>query len=123
MFEDKVILKDEILNIMIAGRDTVSSLPRYICVVGYNNRTPLQTATTLTFATYLLAMHPEAVVRLRNEILEKVGPSRCPTYDDIREMKYLRAFINGTCTDCTIKCSVLLTYFHLTETLRLFPAV
>ncbi|KLO15647.1 cytochrome P450 [Schizopora paradoxa] len=81
--DDKVILKDEILNIMIAGRDT--------------------TATTLTFATYLLAMHPDAVVRLRNEILDKVGPSRCPTYEDIREMKYLRAFIN--------------------ETLRLFPAV
>lgn len=56
----------------------------------------IQTATTLTFATYLLAMYPESTVRLRNEILEKVGPTRCPTYEDIREMKYLRAFINGT---------------------------
>jgi len=80
--DDTAILKDEIVNIMIAGRDT--------------------TATTLTFATYLLAMYPESTVRLRNEILEKVGPTRCPTYEDIREMKYLRAFIN--------------------ETLRLFPA-
>jgi len=68
---------------MIAGRDT--------------------TAATLTFATYLLGMYPESAVRLRNEILEKVGPARCPTYEDIREMKYLRAFVN--------------------ETLRLFPAV
>ncbi len=41
-------------------------------------------------------MYPESTVRLRNEILEKVGPTRCPTYEDIREMKYLRAFINGT---------------------------
>lgn len=25
----------------------------------------------------------------------QVGPSQRPTYDDIREMKYLRAFLNG----------------------------
>ena len=33
--------------------------------------------------------------RLREEILDVVGPTRRPTYDDIRNMKYLRAFLNG----------------------------
>ncbi|KDQ49960.1 hypothetical protein JAAARDRAFT_611408 [Jaapia argillacea MUCL 33604] len=80
---DPVVLKDEILNIMIAGKDT--------------------TAVTMTCAIYLLAMHPSVLSKLRSEILERVGPHRRPTYDDIKEMKYLRAVLN--------------------ETLRLFPPV
>ena len=53
------------------------------------------TASTLTFATYMLAMHPEILAKLRAEILQTVGSTAYPTYDDIRNMKYLRAFING----------------------------
>ncbi|KII89790.1 hypothetical protein PLICRDRAFT_565689 [Plicaturopsis crispa FD-325 SS-3] len=81
--EDKKIIMDETINIMVAGRDT--------------------TATTLTFAAYLLAEHPEFLARLRAEILEHVGPDRRPSYEDLRQMKLLRAFIN--------------------ETLRLYPPV
>ena len=77
------ILRDEILNIMIAGRDT--------------------TAALLTFVFYCLSLHPEVLARLRAEILQTVGKDRRPTYDDLRNMKYLRAVIN--------------------ETLRLFPPV
>ncbi|KIK91734.1 hypothetical protein PAXRUDRAFT_148862 [Paxillus rubicundulus Ve08.2h10] len=80
---DVKVLKDEILNILLAGRDT--------------------TASTLTSAVYLMALHPDVLRRLREEILGKVGLTRRPTYSDIREMKYLRAVLN--------------------ETLRLFPAV
>ncbi|KAL0953038.1 hypothetical protein HGRIS_007240 [Hohenbuehelia grisea] len=80
---DPRILKDEALNIMLAGRDT--------------------TAATLTFVIYFLAMYPGVLRRLREEVLVKVGQIRRPTYDDIREMKYLRAVIN--------------------ETLRLYPVV
>ncbi|KAF8883906.1 CYP63 cytochrome P450 monooxygenase-like protein [Gymnopilus junonius] len=80
---DPVVLKDEILNIMIAGRDT--------------------TASTLTFIIYFLSIYPEVLSRLREEIISKVGHTRRPDYDDIREMKYLRAVIN--------------------ETLRLYPIV
>ncbi|KAL0949002.1 hypothetical protein HGRIS_009101 [Hohenbuehelia grisea] len=72
--DDQSVLRDETLNIMIAGRDT--------------------TATTISFAIYLLAEHPHVLKRLREEILAKVGPSRRPTYEDMREMKYLRAVIN-----------------------------
>lgn len=81
--EDPIVIRDEILNIMIAGRDT--------------------TAATLTFVVYMLAQHPDVLRRLREEILSKVGSSRRPTYDDMRDMKYLRAVIN--------------------ETLRLYPPV
>ncbi|KAF8549680.1 cytochrome P450 [Imleria badia] len=80
---DIKILKDETLNILLASRDT--------------------TASTLTSAIYLMAMHPDVLRRLREEVLEKVGSTRRPSYDDIREMKFLRAVLN--------------------ETLRLFPAV
>jgi cytochrome P450 len=80
---DPIVLKDEILNIMIAGRDT--------------------TASTLTFIVYFLSIYPDVLTRLREEIISKVGHSRRPDYDDIRDMKYLRAVIN--------------------ETLRLYPIV
>ncbi|KAI0723090.1 cytochrome P450 monooxygenase pc-2 [Earliella scabrosa] len=81
--DDPVVLHDETLNIMIAGRDT--------------------TATTLTFAVYMMCMYPHVFRKLRAEIMEKIGPTQMPTFDDIRNMKYLRAVIN--------------------ETLRLYPAV
>ncbi|KAF7344028.1 hypothetical protein MVEN_01692300 [Mycena venus] len=73
--DDKEVIRDSIFNILVAGRDT--------------------TAATLTFAVYMLAEHPDIADRLRKEILEVVGSSRMPTYDDVRSMKYLRAFING----------------------------
>ena len=68
------MLKDETLNILLAGRDT--------------------TACTLTFSVFALAEHPAVLKRLRKEVLDVVGPARRPTYEDIREMKYMRAFIN-----------------------------
>ena len=52
---------------------------------------------------YSLAENPDVMQRLRQEILSVVGPTRRPTYDDIRNMKFLRAVIN--------------------ETLRLYPPV
>ncbi|KAF7421181.1 hypothetical protein PC9H_011701 [Pleurotus ostreatus] len=80
---DPVLLKDETLNIMLAGRDT--------------------TAGTLTIICYFLSVYPAVAKRLREEILSHVGPNKRPTYEDIRELKYLRAVIN--------------------ETLRLYPIV
>jgi hypothetical protein len=44
---------------------------------------------------YILSQNPEIAKKLREEIIDKVGKAR-PTYDDIRDMKYLRAFLNGT---------------------------
>ncbi|KAM6500143.1 cytochrome P450 monooxygenase pc-1 [Amanita muscaria] len=53
------------------------------------------TASTLTFVIYLLATHPAVMARLRQEILEKVGSVKMPDQNDIKDMKYLRAVING----------------------------
>ncbi|KAF8598853.1 cytochrome P450 [Ceratobasidium sp. AG-I] len=74
--DDETVIKDEIVNILVAGRDT--------------------TAATLTFAVYLLAMNPDVMQKLRKEIFDHVGQSNYPTSDNFREMKYLRAVINET---------------------------
>ena len=49
----------------------------------------------LTYSFYMLTEHPDIEGRLREEIYEKVGRTGRPTYDQIREMKYMRAFLNG----------------------------
>jgi hypothetical protein len=44
----------------------------------------------------MLADHPHVLQKLRTEILATVGSSRAPTSDDFRDMKYLRAVLDGT---------------------------
>lgn len=51
---------------------------------------------TLTFVIYCLSQHPDVLLHLREEILTKIGPSRKPTFDDVKDCKYMRAVINGT---------------------------
>ncbi|QRW20636.1 cytochrome P450 family protein [Rhizoctonia solani] len=80
---DETVIRDEIINILVAARDT--------------------TAAALTFAVYMLSQNPEVMNRLRDEIISHLGASSYPTPEDLKEMKYLRAFLN--------------------ETLRLFPPV
>jgi Cytochrome P450 len=79
-------------SIMLAGRDTV----RTRCASAHVK--PLmahwQTAGLLTFTVYCLAMHPEVLARLREEIVGNVGTGRAPTIEDVRGMKYLRAVLN-----------------------------
>jgi hypothetical protein len=53
------------------------------------------TAATLTIVVYFLSQYPHIMKRLRQEVLDTVGPTRRPTFDDIRAMKYLRAVLNG----------------------------
>jgi len=81
--DDHKFIKDETINIMIAGRDTMAS--------------------TLTFAIAMLADNPHVLRKLREEILSVLGHEQTPTFEHVREMKYLRAVIN--------------------ETLRLYPPV
>lgn len=54
-----------------------------------------QTMCLLTFSFYMLAEHPDVEKRLREEIFDKVGPTGRPTYDQMRDMKFMRAFLNG----------------------------
>ncbi|KAJ7614903.1 cytochrome P450 [Roridomyces roridus] len=74
--EDRTILRDEILSISVAGRDTTASL--------------------LSFTLYMLSQNPHILSKLRSEILRIVGPSRRPTFADFRDLKYLRAVLNET---------------------------
>lgn len=87
------MLRDEILNILLAGRDTVTEY--YLVFESTNSCVCFQTTNTITYALYMLAEHPEVFKRLRQEVQDKVGESRRPTHDDTRDMKYLRAVING----------------------------
>ena len=43
----------------------------------------------------MLSEHPDIEKRLRQEIFDVVGQMGRPTYDQMREMKYMRAFLNG----------------------------
>lgn len=80
---DRTVLRDQIMSILIAGRDT--------------------TACTLSWVIYELGRHPEVVAKLRVELLDTVGPTRTPTYEDLKNMPYMKAILN--------------------EALRLYPAV
>jgi hypothetical protein len=102
MSVDIELIQDELINILIAGRDT--------------------TASCTTFAIYLLSQHPDVLKRLSEEVHSVLAapsdafdasdadnespsqpPTTSPTLDNLRQMPYLRAVIN--------------------ETLRLFPSV
>jgi hypothetical protein len=43
----------------------------------------------------MLADNPHVLRRLREEVLSVLGPKQIPTFEHVREMKYLRAVING----------------------------
>lgn len=81
--QDPKVIRDQLIAVLLAGRDT--------------------TAATLSWALYELAAYPDKVERLRAEVLECVGEYGTPTYDTLKNMKYLR--------------------YTLQETLRLHPAV
>jgi cytochrome P450 len=80
---DRDMLRDQLVSVLLAGRDT--------------------TACTLTWVIYHLSKDPAITAKLRQEILNTVGSERQPTYEDLKNMKYLQHILN--------------------ETLRLYPVV
>jgi len=68
------LMRDQLLSMLLAARDTTLAL--------------------LTFTLYLLTRHPEVAKRLRQEVLEQVGPDAAPTIDNLKDLKYLRAVLN-----------------------------
>lgn len=80
---DRQMLRDQLVSVLLAGRDT--------------------TACTLTWALYHLSLSPSITSKLRQEILDTVGPTQTPTYAHLKAMKYLQHVLN--------------------ETLRLYPVV
>lgn len=81
---DKKVMRDQIMSLLLAGRDT--------------------TACTLSWLFLELSRNPRVVQKLREEIKKAIGESgRPPTYQEVKDMKYLTWVIN--------------------ETLRLYPVV
>ena len=80
---DRRVLRDQLVAVLLAGRDT--------------------TAAALSWTFYEISRQPAIVAKLRAEILAHVGPSRPPTYADLKSMRYLQHTMN--------------------ETLRLYPVV
>ncbi|KAK7018487.1 cytochrome P450 monooxygenase CYP63 [Favolaschia claudopus] len=72
--DDHVLIRDQLLSVLLASRDT--------------------TACLLTFVTYFMAIYPDMARKLRAEVLEHCGPHGAPTYENIRDMRYMRAVIN-----------------------------
>jgi len=81
--KDPKFLRDQIVAVLLAGRET--------------------TACALSWALYELSRHPQTVRRLREEILDVIGPTQAPKYEDLRNMQYLQNILN--------------------EILRLYPSV
>lgn len=87
---DPQVLRDQLVAILLAGRDT--------------------TAATLSYCFFELSRNPEVVRKIRAEIISHLGTeqqqdhpaststssTRKPTYIDLKEMKYLTAVINET---------------------------
>ncbi|KIJ25685.1 hypothetical protein M422DRAFT_236883 [Sphaerobolus stellatus SS14] len=71
---DIKIVRDELLNVLLASRDTTASL--------------------LTYTIYSLVTNPHVCERARKEIFNTMGDRGEPTLIDIKKMGYLRAIIN-----------------------------
>lgn len=71
----------------------------------------------------MLADNPHVLHRLREEILSVLGTDRTPTFEHVREMKYLRAVINGETSRLCRVDQTLINVSEVLETLRLYPPV
>lgn len=71
----------------------------------------------------MLADNPHVLRRLREEIFSVLGSERTPTFEHVREMKYLRAVINGEPCDVFCVGRRVTNASAPLETLRLYPPV
>lgn len=106
--DDPIQIRSELLNILLAGRDTTAGL--------------------LSNTFYVLARRPDVWDRLKSEIDQLEG--RKPDYETLRNMKYLKYVLN----ECKSPSShlagsistlapYLLSYLLFISALRLYPSV
>ncbi|KAF4554344.1 Cytochrome P450-like protein 66 [Elsinoe fawcettii] len=69
---DRYQIRSELLNILLAGRDTTASL--------------------LSNVWWILSKRPDIYAKLREEV-DAIGSGR-PTFEEIKDMKYLKALLN-----------------------------
>jgi cytochrome P450 len=70
---DRMQIRAELMNVLLAGRDTTASL--------------------LSNQFFVLARHPRIWALLCQEVMAAVG-TRAPTYEDLRDLKYLKYYLN-----------------------------
>ena len=66
---DRKMLRDQLVSTLLAGRDT--------------------TACCLSWLFYELSYHPDVYTKLREEVLSTIGADGKPTYEDLKNMKYM----------------------------------
>ena len=88
--QDKVRIRSELLNILLAGRDTTASL-----------------LTTLFFD---LSTRPEIWAKLQAEVDQLNGAA--PTYRDIKDMKYLRYVMNECMSEILLHLYLSIRYLN-----------
>jgi len=74
--QDRVLVRDQLMNVLIAGRDT--------------------TACLMSWAFYLLVRHPATLERLRQEIHSSTINEKGITRAQINKMSYLKCVLNET---------------------------
>ncbi|KAG1748095.1 cytochrome P450 monooxygenase CYP63 [Suillus lakei] len=72
---DAGMIRDQLLNVLLASRDT--------------------TACLLTYVTYFMALYPNIAAKMRREVLDVCG-NNVPTHEDIRKLKYIKAVLDET---------------------------
>lgn len=65
-------IQDELLNVLLAGRDTTASL--------------------LSYLFYTLARRPDVFRKLRDEVMQ--FGNQAPTFEQVKSMKYLQYCLN-----------------------------
>lgn len=99
--QDPVVLRDQMMNILVAGRDTTVSIPNpYSCRITMFRCGPLiiglyiiMQAGFLSWIVYSLARNPRVWDILRREILTDFGRDT-PTYQQLKDAKYLKWVLN-----------------------------
>ncbi len=74
--QNRTALRSQIINILVAGRDT--------------------TACLISWTLFLLVRHPQVLQRLREEIRSCLGDRVDMTRSDLRNMKYVQNILNET---------------------------
>ena len=45
---------------------------------------------------HALAGHPEVYAKARAEVMDVIGPTQAPTFEQMKELRYMRAIVNET---------------------------
>lgn len=91
--QDRIQLRNELLNVLLAGRDTTASL--------------------LSNTFFVLARRPDIWAKLKAEVDTLGGVA--PTYETLRGMKYIKYLLNECESDFVIFNNPFVLFFYLSS--------